>query len=277
MGVKTRNASGTAGEIWFSVQAPLVSPAMRLFCFTHAGGSCAEFHGWHRWLPKNVEVCGIQMPGRGKRFREAPYTDLGLLVTDLCDAISPYLDLPFAFFGHSVGALVAFELASKLRLGDKPEPNQLFLSAFPAPHLKMSHNKLHHLPEDEFRNAIQALNGMPDAVNNDPELMSIAYPLIRADCKLVESREYSSPKPLNTPMVILGGIADQQVSIDALEQWAKFTSGGFQLVLFPGDHFYIHTQKEALLDSLSGFTEQILMGQGSKHTRAISDEVNNFI
>lgn len=243
---------------WFQVPHPVGNARARLFCFSYAGGNASAYRDWYKLLPRDVELCNVQLPGRGSRFKESSYTNLNTLLDGLEGAISPYLDKHFAFFGHSMGAQVAFELARRLKAKGLSQPDFLFVSARKAPQVPQRRRPLHQLPEKEFRAEIERLNGTPKEALNNPELMDIISPILRADCQAIETWEYSPSAPLEIPVVALGGVQDQHVSIEELEKWSEVTKGPFEIQLFSGDHFYIHQATDALLGVLGRNISRIL-------------------
>lgn len=232
---------------WFQVPLPVRNPRSRLFCFSYAGGNASAYREWYKNLPRDVELCNVQLPGRGSRFKESAYTNLNSLLDGLEIAITPYLDKHFSFFGHSMGAQVAYELARRLKDKGLTQPDCLFVSARKAPQVPLKRRPIHLLPEKEFRAEIERLNGTPKEALNNPELMDIISPILRADCQAIETWEYKPSLPLEIPVVALGGVQDKHVSIEELEKWSEVTKGPFEIQLFSGDHFYIHQATEALL------------------------------
>ncbi|WP_424663845.1 thioesterase II family protein [Candidatus Binatus sp.] len=224
---------------------------MRLFCFPYAGGAASVFRNWSEGLPADVEVCPIQFPGRGTRLMEPPFRKLSLLVEALAEALRPLLDKPFAFFGHSLGSLVSFELARQLRVKHQASPIRLFVSAGPAPQIPHRGPPINSLPKEEFAAELRRLNGTPAELLNDKELMDIVLPSLRADFALYESYRYLSGLPLNCPISTFGGLNDQRVNHDDLEAWRDQTTASFSIRMFPGDHFFLKTTQPLLLRALS--------------------------
>lgn len=259
-----QSPSDITKDKWFQVPQPVGNARARLFCFSYAGGNASAYRDWAKYLPRDVELCNVQLPGRGARFKESSYTNLNTLLDGLESAISPYLDKNFAFFGHSMGAQVAFELSRRLQEKGKSKPDFLFVSARKAPQIPQRRRPLHSLPETEFRAEIERLNGTPKEALANPELMDIISPILRADCKAIETWEYQPSEPLDIPVVALGGVQDQHVTIEELEKWAEVTKGPFEIQLFSGDHFYIHQATDALLNVLGRKITKILE-LGSKH------------
>jgi medium-chain acyl-[acyl-carrier-protein] hydrolase len=224
---------------------------LRLFCFPYAGGAASVFRNWSEGLPADIEVCPIQFPGRGTRLMEPPFSRLSLLVEALAVALIPLLDRPFAFFGHSLGSLVSFELARRLRTNHQTSPARLIVSAGPAPQIPHRGQPIHNLPENEFSAELRRLNGTPDDLLNNQELMDIVLPSLRADFALYESYRYSSEPPLNCPISTFGGMRDEKVSHRDLEAWRDQTNGSFSIRMFPGDHFFLKTTQPLVLQALS--------------------------
>lgn len=213
---------------------------MRLFCFPFAGGGASTFRGWPDGLPAGVEVCAVQPPGRENRFRERPFSHLSALVLALSAALDPFLDIPFAFFGHSLGALTSFEMARQLRAQKQPSPLHLFVSGCRAPQVPYSGTPIHALPESEILTELQRLKGTPTEVLRHPELMEILLPLLRADFTLVETYVYTPADPLECAISAFGGLQDDEVSRNQLSAWQDQTLGSFRLQMFAGDHFFLH-------------------------------------
>jgi medium-chain acyl-[acyl-carrier-protein] hydrolase len=182
---------------------------------------------------------------------EPPVTRLSPLIEALAEALFPLLDIPFAFFGHSMGALVSFELARRLRRESAVQPIRLFISADRAPQIPNRDPPIHSLPEGEFLVELCRLNGTPREVLEDDELRAIMLPLLRADFAVYETYEYSTEPPLDCPISAFGGLQDQRVSRDDLEAWRDQTSVAFSLRMFPGDHFFLNTTRPSLLEALS--------------------------
>jgi len=209
------------------------------------------FRAWSDGLPADVEVCPIQLPGRGPRLIEPPFNRLSPLIHALAEALFPLLDKPFAFFGHSLGALVSFELARQLRRQYAVQPVRLFISADRAPQIPNRDPPTHSLPEGEFLMAVRRLNGTPREVLEDEELRQIMLLLLRADFAVYETYEYSTEPPLNCPISAFGGLQDHRVSRGDLEAWRDQTNVSFSLRMFPGDHFFLNTTQPVLLRVLS--------------------------
>ena len=236
---------------WITGRKPNPQARLRLFCFPYAGTGAAIYRNWSDGLPQDIEVCPIQLPGRGTRMMETPFTELSALVEALATGLAPLLDKPFAFFGHSLGALVAFELAQLLRKQSGVQPVRLFVSGDRAPQLGSRHRPIHALPANQFLDELRSLNGTPDQILENIELMQIMLPVLRADFAIYEGYSYSAQPPLECFISGFGGLQDQRVSRDDLEAWRDQTTDAFSLRMFPGDHFFLNATRTLLLQLLS--------------------------
>ena len=238
-------------DTWVSWQSPNPKASLRLFCFPYAGGAALTFRTWPDSLPRAIEICPVELPGRGKRIRSVPFTRLQLLVQAIAIAILPYLDKPFAFFGHSMGGLVSFELARLLRKNYGKSPVHLFISGYRAPQIPDPDPPIHDLPEPEFLEELRRLNGTPQAVLGNTELMQILFPARRADFAVIETYAYTPEPPLDCPITAFGGLQDREVSCENLKAWQQQTNAAFSLQMLPGDHFFLQSAQPLLLQSLS--------------------------
>lgn len=236
---------------WISCPKPNPTAQLRLFCFPYAGGTAAIYRNWPEKLLANVELYLVHLPGRAGRLQEEPFTRLLTLVKELVPHIRPFLDKPYAFFGHSMGALISFELARQLRRERAPSPSQLFLSGRSAPHIPDTDPQTFDLPEAEFIQELRRLNGTPQEVLDHPELMLLMTPLLRADFSVCQTYEYEPGPPLDIPMIIFGGLQDHEVPREDLEAWREHTSATFKLRMLPGDHFFLNSEQALLLKTLS--------------------------
>lgn len=232
---------------WIAHARPNPRARLRLFCFPYAGGSAAIYRGWGERLPADVEVLPVELPGRASRFREPACRHLDEVVEQVAEGIGPQLDKPFAFFGHSMGALIAYELARYLRRQGGAAPAWLWVSARRAPHLPVEDEPVHDLPEPEFLDRLRDLNGTPEEVLEHPELMQMMIPLLRADFEVNETYEFKEEPPLPVPISALGGLGDEEVTREHLEAWRRHTAAAFSLRMFPGDHFYLNDHRSSLL------------------------------
>lgn len=237
---------------WLVTPKKISNPSLRLFCFSHAGGSAAVYHQWHKQLPTNIEVCAVQLPGRGHRMSEPAIDDLALLVESICDGISEQLHVPFAFFGHSMGGILAYEVARCLRRRGLHQPCHLMISGCRAPHILLGREPIHNLSKPDFLAKLRELNGTPKEALENAELMAMMEPILRADFKIVETREYYEEEPLSMPISAFGGKQDNRVNLEHLQSWQQHsTSATFWLQLFEGDHFYYTQHNRELLRQMT--------------------------
>lgn len=225
--------------------------SLRLFCFPYAGGNAGVYRSWSQKLPDNVEMAAIQLPGRGSRRQEQPLSSLKELVEQLGVALAGSLNEPFAFFGHSMGALVAFELARLLRREGRALPRHMFVSGRSAPQMNRCHPLLYNLPESELLHELKQLEGTPPEVLEHPELMEMMLPILRADFSICDTYEYTEAAPLACPISAFGGFHDVDVPRENLEAWRDQTRSSFSLRMLPGNHFFLHTNETLFLELLS--------------------------
>jgi len=223
---------------------------VRLFCFPYAGGGSSAYLPWVNEIAPEIEICPVQLPGREGRMRERPFTHMEPLIETLAEVLQPYLDVPFAFYGHSLGALISFELARQLRRQHGPTPTQLLVSGCHAPQLPLSDEPVHQLPDEEFVQALRRFNGTPDAVLQDADLMRLLLPLLRADFAIYETYTYTPEEPLSCPIAAYGGLHDFRASRESVEAWKQQTEHKFVFRMYAGDHFFIHTKRRVLLQGL---------------------------
>jgi medium-chain acyl-[acyl-carrier-protein] hydrolase len=223
---------------------------MRLFCFPYAGGGAVIYRDWHKSFPQQIEVCPVQLPGHGERMKDPPFTQIKPLVEATAEALLPFFDKPFAFFGHSMGALISYELAQLLRREKAAVPLHLFVAGHSAPHLRNREVITYNLPHDEFVEELRRLKGTPQQVLDHLELLKLMVPLLRADFEICETYPCSKGPPLESPITAFGGRDDVEVPRERIEPWRDHTTGAFSVHLLPGDHFFIHTAQQEIIRSI---------------------------
>lgn len=236
---------------WLSCPKPNSQAKLKLFCYPYAGGNAQTYRAWPFKLPETVEVHMVNLPGRGTRLREAPITRLTPLVDEIAEAIRPELDKPFVFFGHSMGALIAFELVHRLRKQNHVSPAHLIVSGRGAPHLPKTEPQTHDLPEKEFIDELRRLNGTPTEALEHPELMQLMLPILRADFAICETYVYEDRPLLDCPIAAFGGLDDSDLTREEIAGWREHTTGSFTMRMFPGNHFYLHTAQVPLLETIA--------------------------
>lgn len=250
---------------WFQVRRPTPDASLRLFCFPYAGGSASVFHGWSDTLPRDVEVVAVQYPGHGYRFGEPLISRCADMIDALMPSIVPWLDRPYAFFGHSNGALVSFELALALQRAHYPGPVHHFLSGKSPPHLPDTGQPLHQLSDEAFMRELSALGGTPQEFLDDPELMRLLLPMLRADFAISETYSYTwKGDRLVTQASILYGRKDDSFDPQDLAAWPELIDGKVDSAAYDGDHFFIHSHKQAVLE----FVDRKLRAWATAHQQA---------
>ena len=206
------------------------------------------YNQWQRLLPSFIEVCPILLPGRESRLSEPCLTDSTVLIGHITSALTSHLDKPYAIFGHSMGALLASELAQGLVACNLRPPSHLFVSGRNASHLPLHQKDLHRLEDDEFIAALDTrYGGLPKEILETPELLELYLPILRADLTLLETHDYQVRPPLDCPISVFAGKEDANVSNEKLQVWSEHTSGPFELRWFEGDHFYLTGPSKPLL------------------------------
>jgi len=245
-------ASATPGSAMTRQWAPSFrtrpEAASRLFCFPHAGSGASVFAGWQRHLPPAVELVGIHLPGHEERLREPAFRRLDPLLDALMSALAPCLDLPFAFYGHSMGGWVAFYLARRLRQAGMKQPTHLFVGASRAPQMPSRHPVIHALGRDEFiAHVCERYGEIPSVILKDREMMDIMIQMLQADFAVFETFEYRDGDPLDIPISAYAGDADQAVTPAEMESWRVQTRSAFSHEVLPGDHFFLKSCARDLL------------------------------
>jgi medium-chain acyl-[acyl-carrier-protein] hydrolase len=239
-----------SADRWTVVPRPNPDPRVRLFCFPYAGGSAATYRSWSDVLPPDVEVQAIQLPGREWRLKEEPYRSVFPLARELAVVLEDRFEAPFAFFGHSLGALISFELARELRRRGLPLPEHLFLSAHRAPHLPKELPSIYDRSDEDFFEGLRRLEGTPEELLENRELMELLLPALRADFAIAETYECPPEPPLDCPMSVFGGLGDEVTGRPKLEPWAEHTTRDFKVRMVPGGHFFVEESRDLILRAL---------------------------
>ena len=247
---------------WLVCSRPRSTAKSRLFCFPHAGGAASMFSRWGDFLPDEVETWSAQLPGRENRLNELPLRTMSEAVQALAEEVGPRADLPFAFFGHSLGAQIGFELARLLRRQGMPSPFHFFVSGSCAPQLADPMPPIGHLPDGAFLDEVcSRYGGVPQEVLDHPELLRIVMVPLRADIEMYERRGYESGQPLECGITVLGGHGDY-LNKDHLGGWREQTESEFDLLMFSGGHFFIQDHSERILRIVSDTFRHTLQGDG---------------
>ncbi len=223
---------------WIRRSCGTATPWARLFCFPHAGGGGSAFNGWRRALPSGIELAAIQLPGRENRIQQPPITRIDALVSALTREVAPLTGLPFLFYGHSLGAIVAFDLARAMRRRGLAQPRALVVSGRRAPQLPLSHAAHGLAPDAEFATYLRSMGATPEAVIARPHWRERLFPVIRADLNMSDLYEYCDEPPLDCPIDCFAGRDDPLVADAERRGWAAQTCAGFTLTELPGGHFF---------------------------------------
>jgi medium-chain acyl-[acyl-carrier-protein] hydrolase len=234
---------------------------LRLFCFPYAGGATYSYSSWDSLLPQEIEVCPVELPGRAGRMREPAARNIRSLVKSMGAALLPGMDRPFAFYGHSMGALISFELARELRRSHQLQPVHMFVSSCLPPHSPRRREKVtYNLPEPQFIEELRRFNGIPSEVQeHSEELMQLTMPLLRADFEACQTYEYIAEPMLECPLTVVGGLEDKGLSRSDLEEWRGHTTSACTVRMVSGDHLFINTSQTWIL--------RLLAEELSEHTR----------
>jgi len=227
-----------------------------LFGFPWAGAGASVFRTWPDHLPESLELCVPCLPGRDARVDEAPVSLMAPLVASLAQEMLPWLNLPYALFGHSMGALVSFDLAHELsRIGSPPA--HLFVSGQRGPRLAYPGQPIFALPDERFLAEIKArYNNIPQAVLEDRAMMRVLLRRLRADFTLVEDYRYRAERRLVSPITAFGGTEDRRITRELVEAWSAETSGSFKVCMLPGDHFFVNSSRADLISIICAQLEE---------------------
>jgi len=248
----------------FARQVAVAEPRVRLFCFPFAGGSSVMFSGWGEQLKPEIEVWAALPRGRGMRFREKPVETLEAMVEEYLAALKPFLDASFAFYGHSLGGLMAFEMTLRLQAEGLPTPERVFVGATAPPHLGLIHEEIHHLADAEFVAAIQErYGGIPAEVLNEPELLEIFIPPLKADFAAYERYRFEGNDRMICPVTAFAGLDDSGVAPALVEEWERHTEAEFSFATVPGDHFFLSTSRDTVLATIRESLSAVSMMAGS--------------
>lgn len=236
-------------EQWFSRKVNKQA-RVRMFCFHFAGGGASSFRSWQNKVPDWVEMVCVQLPGREGRAKEPLVSDLDSVLESLQEAIEPYLDLPYVFFGHSMGAFLCHELTKAMeKTGEQRLPAYVVVSGKSAPSdQSVFHQGITHLSDTQFLEEVYALGGIPQAAYENKALMKFYGPILKSDFMLAECPS-TEPMQISSPLIVFGGESDY-VPRHALQLWAKETTSSCDIQIFPGEHFFIKSAEGAVLEKL---------------------------
>ncbi len=243
-----KNATDTA---WFTQPELKGKYEARLVCFPGAGGNARVFNGWQDRVPSFARVCPIHLPGRGRRLLEPPFRRVEPLVEALIGPLLPLLNEPFALYGHSMGSLIAFELARKLQWDHGISPAFLFVSGRRAPHLPPGESPSYNLPGPEFEARVRELGGTPEELLNNPEAMALFIPVLRADFELVQTYRFSAGQRLRCPILAFRGVDDAHACEQNVRAWGEHSTASFSMRTLSGGHFLDARSESETLTAIS--------------------------
>jgi medium-chain acyl-[acyl-carrier-protein] hydrolase len=235
---------------WVAFRTKSRNSNFRLFCLHHAGGSSAVFRSWGDPLTLSAEICGVELPGRGTRLNETPISRLDDLLPQIARALQPLLDRPYAIFGHSLGALIGFELSRFLQTVYGVKPQLLFVAGRSAPHLVERDLPGSDSSASEILAYLRRMEGTPEEILADPEAMELALPPLRADLEIIRRYRFGPGPALQCPIYAWGGLLDSGVTKSALHAWKEVTTEPCNVAMFDGGHFFIVDAREQVLESV---------------------------
>ncbi|MBQ1089453.1 thioesterase II family protein [Streptomyces sp. B93] len=242
----------TPFERWILRPRPVPDAPLRLICVPYAGGGPAAYHSWAAELRDGAELWLLRPPGREARLQEPLLHSVDEIVQESAAAIAGHLAEPFAVFGYSVGAWIAFELVRELRDTYGLRAAHLGVAARPAPQTPLHHPAMHTLPDDLFLDVLdRRFRAIPPVIRDSPEMKALYLPILRADTTVLETYRYRPGPPLDCPVSAFGGTEDHDCRREDLMAWGERTTGEFRLRMLPGGHFFLHTRRQELLDALA--------------------------
>ncbi|GAA2655504.1 thioesterase II family protein [Paractinoplanes durhamensis] len=232
----------TAADVWIRLYHASPTASVRLVCFPHAGGSASYYFPLSAGLGPTVEALAVQYPGRQDRRGEPCAQTVGELADGIAAALRPHVGQPLAFFGHSMGAVLAFEVTRRLEQQAESPVQILFVSGRRAPSA-VRHETVHQGGDKELLAELRRLNGTDDRLIDDEELLQMILPALRADYRAIETYEPDDGASVRTPIVALTGDADPRTTVEETDGWRRHTTGQFALHVFPGGHFYLDAER----------------------------------
>ncbi|WP_440055166.1 thioesterase II family protein [Pseudoalteromonas sp. T1lg65] len=233
----------------FYTPKPNPNAKLRLFCFPYAGGSPTAFMPWNNLVHSDIELIVIQLPGRGARLAEEAHDNMEDIIAELLSYQSHFGGKPYAFFGHSLGSRVMYELTVQLLQQGKPLPIKLFASGSRAPHTSSTSKSIYDLPHDEFLDELKTLNGTPKEVLENKELMEFLIPLIRADFKVADTYR-ANIKTLPVPIHVFDGKQDK-TTVEQIQAWQELTHHPIDVTEFEGGHFFINQHYPSMIEMIN--------------------------
>ncbi len=243
---------------WFLRISRTSAPSLRLFCFPFAGSSASLFRPWIEALPEQVEIMAVQLPGRENRLREPCVHDMDEIMEKLGPEIEACLDLPFVFFGHSLGSLVAYELLRRLEDRGRQRAELFIASGGLAPHTCIAPAEPLRLTPDQILQDLRRISPTHGALFNDREVLTLMLPMLQADFEIYANYQYRERAPLRTPVVAIRGAADTYITYQSQLEWKQHTDRQFAFHTIPGTHLFMVDSPRALLALVNVYLTPIL-------------------
>ncbi|MEU9730616.1 alpha/beta fold hydrolase [Streptomyces sp. NPDC048002] len=241
-------------EVLMSFSAPVGGQRFNLYCLPYAGCSARVFEGWKAYAPEFLNILPVELPGRGSRCTDNPISDLSGLLDDLSSAIDADGRVPYGIFGHSFGAIIAYELGRRMVSDGRPKPSTLVVSACRPPHLATPEVPIFDRPDRDFRKRLLEIRGTPPELLENDELMELYIPVIRADYSILDNYRPTSPAGIGCPIVALYGGADEEADGAVMEQWSAYTQSSFVKYEVSGDHFFLHSAEQEIVSRIASET-----------------------
>lgn len=241
---------------WFVRPQPKLAPAARLICLPYAGGSAATYVPWSRLIPADIELIALQPPGRGSRMAEAAHSHMEPLVTELMSVFAKVTDRPYVLFGHSLGSRVGFEVILQCQRNGLPLPAHFIASGSRAPHLSKRESPIHDLPDERFIEALRELDGTPEEVLDNTELIQWLLPLLRADFRIADLHRASRTQ-IHCPLTVLAGTEDETVPAQDVEAWRELAAGQCDIQWVTGGHFFVERNREWVMEKVNAILARL--------------------
>lgn len=235
-----------------------VKNKIRLIIFPYAGGSASVFKQWGNSLSTDIEICSIQLPGREDRYQEKPFTEIESYIKEFSGYFQGLSDLPFVFFGHSLGALFCYEVCRYLEKNDLPLPLHVFISGASPPR-KFETNEIKEYNDEELKKELISLNGIPEEFKKNENLLKLFLPVIRSDIALLETYDYKDDYKFSMPISVFGGALDRSVPVADLQEWNRLSDDYCKIYTFTGDHFFIFSEQDKLLSEINREMKYLLL------------------
>ncbi len=242
---------------WFVTPNPLRTPKLRLICFPYAGGNSSTYTPWANKLTDGVELVAVQPPGRAARLFEQAFDTMDSLIEPLLNEIADYTREPYVMYGHSLGSRVCFELIRQLSVNNMSLPQHFIASGSKAPHSQRDRKVTYNLPHDEFVEELRRMNGTPEEVLQNKELLEMLLPLLRADFAIAEVYQAEALMKYDCPVSVFGGKADKDVPIEKLKDWQAHFNPLIDIQTFPGGHFFIESDRDLVIEKVNITLESI--------------------